>query len=191
MRVNEFRFMSRSDAYYPQVMNWSRRYEWLWAINKMQEQPSLVTIHNTTCGHTEIHKQFADMLDTFCKWNNKVVCNSDLIEQNLNSNFTKFFVYDVTKEHPEKYDVVLCISAIEELAPAGQIAALNNLYQQVNKGGRLLITSDYPTVDLAQLEEHVKHKCLRVHEHLTGSTSTHPQLEFTDLSPIVLDITRT
>ncbi|SFJ12713.1 Methyltransferase domain-containing protein [Paenibacillus sp. UNC496MF] len=50
----------------------------------------------------------------------------------------------------EHFDAVFCISVLEHLSPADFGAALSEFYRTLKPRGKLLLTFDYPTVDLGR-----------------------------------------
>jgi SAM-dependent methyltransferase len=65
-------------------------------------------------------------------------------------------VYDITKppsdDMVQKYDIVVCISTLEEVR-ADHVGAFNNLYRQLKPGGHLIITFDLPGLQLDKFEK--------------------------------------
>jgi len=153
----EFKFITRMDLYDERWIHWSRKYEYpivFELINKYK--PS--SIHNTSCGGLDTK----DCLHlTFCKEISKLCSNtihSDIWGTNgapkmpTNNNF-KF--YDITKPYisNDKFDMVINISTLEELNKEDRDLAFVNLYNQVNDGGILFLTFDYPHVDINWIEK--------------------------------------
>jgi len=189
MQIKEFKFLSWNENFIDeQFKNWSRCYEWgyvLHELNKMGANP--LTIHNTCCGPSEIHKKFHYSLN-LCT--NRIVYNSDSNITSINKDFTNFHLYNILNKSLNKYDVVLCISTLEEISDKelNIKIAFQNLYDQVKDGGRLIITCDYPMIQPELLESLVGEKIKDTSNRLTGMTSYYKQPEFKNLSIILLDI---
>jgi hypothetical protein len=186
MKINEFRFLTNSESFVDRsFINWSRCYEWGYVLENVRNN-SYKKIHNTCCGPSAIHKQFHDSL---IRLNNNVI-NSDLIPTNTNKEFSNFKIYDLTKPCDEKFDLVLCISTLEEIPSYENIkSAFYNLYNQLEEGGRLIITCDYPDVKIEYLEEILGQKCVDS-ERLNGSNSVYVQTEYKHLNVVLIDITK-
>ncbi len=50
------------------------------------------------------------------------------------------------------FDTIFCISVLEHLSPADQLASLREFHRTLKPDGLLVLTFDYPTVDLARFE---------------------------------------
>lgn len=187
MKINEFRFLNPQEVFLDRrFYNWSRCYEWGYVLNVMKDFNN-IKVHNTCCGPSEIHKQFHDAL---CDTGN-IIINSDNRITDMNSGFQNFKVYDLTNKETEQYDVVLCISTLEEL-PENEIEnVFNNLFDQVKIGGRLIITCDYPDVSVEKLERILSAKCHKSENILNGTNSVYPQHVYSHLSVVLIDIEKT
>lgn len=186
MKINEFRFINNNESFIDKdFVNWSRCYEWGYVLSSLKNVNNN-TIHNTCSGPGEIHKSFHDKLS---KTNNKVD-NSDIFETNINKTFDNFYLYNLLDKNNKKYDFVLCISTLEELDKNSIKVAFNNLLDQVKDGGRLIITCDYPDVDVGLLEEILNTKCRDSSTRLNGANSVYKQEQYTRLNVILIDITK-
>ena len=187
MKINEFRFLKKRESFVDEkFINWSRCYEWGYVLKVVREN-DYKKIHNTCCGPSAIHKQFHDRLIHL----NDNVINSDLIKTDTNKNFLNFKIYDLTKPENEKYDLVLCISTLEEISNYDDIkSSFYNLYNQLEEGGRLIITCDYPDVKVEYLEEFLESKCEDFDDRLNGLNSIYSQPEYEHLNVILVDITK-
>lgn len=186
MQVHEFRFLTPYEPFIDlRFINWSRCYEWGYVLNVIRNYP-YAKIHNTCAGPGQIHKQFHDSLVAI----NKNIVNSDLIETDINKHFLNFRRYNILDPLEEKFDIVLCISTLEELSDKDTNIprAFNNLINQLNKGGRLIITCDYPDVDLKILENLIGRRCEDVRVRLNGNNSIYPQPEYSRLNIILIDL---
>jgi hypothetical protein len=140
----------------PKYIHWSRIYEWNYVIDKITElKPK--TIHNTACGGLNIndclHLTFCDDVENLCE----DVIHSDLWGGSYPGTQTKpnkenFVFYDITTPFDKKFDMVLNISTIEHLPNEYRILALQNLVDQINIGGHLILTFDYPDIDILEIE---------------------------------------
>lgn len=184
MEVIEFRFFTTNDSY-DDTPNWSRRYEWCYALQVLQKQPKLYSIHNTCCGPGMIHQIFHDRVAAL----GREVVNSDSVKTPINSAFQNFEVYDLLTPNARKFDCVLCISTLEELKDeAAIVCAYHNLLAQVRPGGRLVITCDVPGVRVGLLEELVGETCEDGGVRLNGANSAWPDARFAHLNVLLLDL---
>jgi hypothetical protein len=184
MKVKQFRFFNSTDPH-DQTPNWSRCYEWKYALEVIREDPSLQRIHNTCCGPDLIHQIFQQrLLET-----GREAFSSDLVTTPINESFRGYHVYNILEEHPDKFNCVLCISTLEELKSDDEIRkAFANLVKQTSPGGRLIITCDYPQVKLELLEELVGARCKKEGALLSGATSAFSDSRFVHLNVILIDL---
>lgn len=139
-------------------IHWSRIYEWKYVIDAINHYKP-IDIHNTACGGLNtgdcLHLTFCKDLST--QFNN--VLNSDLwgggyIGTENKPDGDNFIYYDITKPYSGEFDLVLNISTLEHLPPSNIINSLDNLLNQVKIGGHLILTFDYPIVDLALINKY-------------------------------------
>jgi SAM-dependent methyltransferase len=145
------------------------------------------TIHNTCCGGTqELHKQFHDKLKSI----NPNISNSDIVATPMNQQFEDFHFYNILVPNDKKFDLVLCISTLEEIPNKQTNIAIgfDNLVKQLNPNGRIVITCDYPDVPLNLLENIVGSKCEDVPNRLNGLNSIHKQSQYKHLNIVLLDL---
>lgn len=137
-------------------IHWSRIYEWKYVLDIVDNYKPL-SIHNTACGGLNendcLHLTFCDDLERLCS----DVTHSDLWGGNYPGTKTKpnknnFVFYDITQPKTETYDMVLNISTIEHLYPGSIEVSLNNLWNQVKTGGHLILSFDYPDIDINLIE---------------------------------------
>jgi hypothetical protein len=184
MKINEFRFIRKDESFIDQrFVNWSRCYEWGYSLDVIKQYNNS-KIHNTCCGPSEIHKQFHDSILEI----NQNVVNSDLISTETNLQFKNFKEYDFLNEENEKYDIVLCISTLEDVGSDNIPKAFNNLLNQLNDKGRLIITCDYPMVSIELLEGILKSKCQDFDDRLNGKNSVYSDSHHSHLNVILIDI---
>jgi len=180
--------MTTNDAFDPTILNWSRRYEWHYALEAIKADPELDTIHNTCCGGSEIHKVFADKLETL----GRKVTHSDMCKTPTNSEFRQFHHYDILAKHWATFDCTLCISTIEDFCNLKLVVqAFENLLEQTRK--RLIITCDYPGMQINWLPYMLGTKdyflpALDNPKALHGLNSSYPQPEMADLRIILIDV---
>ncbi len=158
----------RDDKY----IHWSRIYEWKYAIDAINEyKPE--TIHNTACGGLNtgdcLHLTFCkDILD-ICK----SVINSDIWGTDYPGVKTKpevdnFIYYDITEPYDKQFDMVLNISTIEHLPKDKIVLTLDNILNQVKQGGHLILTFDYPEIDLATIKQYFNVEITQPHNNITN-----------------------
>jgi SAM-dependent methyltransferase len=156
MKVIEFRLLNLSDDYGDKFNDgsaWSRVYEYPLVIKKLKELGSDENsiIHNSSWGYDDIHIRFKNELDSI--YRNAV--HSDIRHSELQKTFT----YNITSESPEhlknKFDFIINISTVEEVH-YNHFKIIQNLYDQLKVGGYLIITFDYPGLDLPLIENNLK-----------------------------------
>jgi len=184
-KINTLRYLTVHDPY-DQTPNWSRRYEWNYAINAvMSESPSPFSVLNAACGFAGIHATFSMRLEPLCGR----VFNCDMQTPDFEDNFKNFFKHDIFQPFPQMYDVTLCISTLEDfLDPVLIERALCNLAQYTRR--RLIITADiYDRVKPEWFTHMVgRDSALNDNHALTGANSSYAQHEFAHLKILVLDI---
>lgn len=185
MIIRECRFLTIDDPYDSSIPNWSRRYEWNYALRALRNAPEIKTVLNAACGESEIHGLFVEKLVRLLP--DKVIFNTDMRKSEVNKNFPHFYTSDITIQDDEKYDCVVCISTLEEL---GRKAAVQgtflNFLEQANM--RVILTMDHPSMPLEWLEEMAGQRIVVPENRLTGSNSTWVQNEFSHLSVMLLDV---
>jgi SAM-dependent methyltransferase len=151
--IIKYEFITNDYPIELKYIHWSRIYEWKYVLDKLKEiKPN--SIHNTACGGLN----YGDCLHlTFCndieQYSNNVI-HSDVwgrlnyigIEKKPEKE--NFIFYDILVPNSNSFDVVLNISTIEHLNGDDILLAFDNLYNQVNSGGHLILTFDYPDVNL-------------------------------------------
>lgn len=185
IKINQCRYLTTNDTFSPEIKNWSRRYEWWYAyLAAVADSPR--TILNAACGESDIHKQFADMLDS----TGSTVYNCDVRRSNLNAAFSNFFEHDILKPFGRSFDHVYCISTLEDfLNPVTIAAAMNMLWEATTK--RLIITADIYDKVKPEWFTDVFGRTLTGSAHdLTGAVSSHPQYEFSHIKILLLDVER-
>lgn len=187
MKTEVFQFFDRK---LPKIIDpiwtehWSRPYEYGFILDRVQKfNPK--TCHNTGCGYLPIHKSFYDQLKNYVEY----IENSD-IDERAPGVFPDYVKYDITQPNNKKFDLVLCISILEHLPSNIQIKALENLANQTNPGGKLILTCDYPDVRIGLLEDFFGTKCnAPPMDVLTGGSSVWPMRCFNDLAVVYLEVT--
>lgn len=174
--VNEFRWLSTTDAILRDFGNWSRTYEYPWILNKIKSlELNNPSIHNTCCGTADIHLFFAKKLnDLSSNIIHSDVATSKLWEsENINIEY-----YNLQNIYNKKFDIVVCISTLEDTASSKDNlkVCFDNLINQVVSDGKLLITCDYPSVPLEWIEELIGQKITpnNTETKLTSANSVFP-----------------
>jgi SAM-dependent methyltransferase len=182
--VIDFKFIEVTDNYDEKyISNWSRPYEYKYVIDFIINHSNKkdIMIHNTSCGgQFDIHNIFRDELD-----NIGICVHSDIVKFPLRDTY----YYDITEEHKDfenKFDFVLNVSTIEHLSGIERIIAIQNLLNQVKNGGYLIMTFDYPEVNLNEIEEFTKIKCNTSKNSLNGLNSVTPNPNFKHLNIVCL-----
>lgn len=189
--VNEFKWLTINDTCMREFNNWSRPYEYAYVLQKLNTLPHHEpSIHNTCCGTGDIHLQFAQRLNII----SPNVTHSDMLISNLFSNsLTNFTKYDLYHKSDKTYDVVICVSSLEDaydINPANADLAFSNMIDQVNPDGRLLITCDYPTVSLEWCENLLGQKISNTSPRLNSMNSVYPRTDFAHYNIIAMDLTK-
>jgi len=186
MEIVNFRFIDKNESFIDKnFINWSRPYEWGYVLSALKDNiNSEYSVHNTSCGNEELHIQFANSLNNL----SSNVFNSDIVDINLNKEkFKNYFNYNILSKNKNKYDVVLCISTLEHLPGIDDAKiAFNNLLEQVNDDGRLIITYDYPCIKNEIFEEILNKKIEIPSNILNGDNSIYPS--GLKLSIVLIDI---
>jgi SAM-dependent methyltransferase len=181
--VVDFRFAKSTDDFDLKYRAWSRIYEYQYVLdfirNTQIESPN---IHNSSWGYEGVHVIFRDELDLIGK-----CTHSDIIH----SEFRDTFYYDITTENNEfenKFDFVINISTIEHLKTSeDRLTSIKNLFKQVKPGGYLILTFDYPRVNLTEIEFLINKKCTRGgNKELNGSNSKIVDERYKDLNIVYL-----
>jgi len=171
MKIIEFRLINTEDQY-DETFNdgsaWSRVYEYPLVLKKLKElnanENSL--IHNSSWGFDDVHIRFKNALSLL--YTNTV--HSDIKPSSLENTF----IYNITTESPEelrdKFDFVINISTVEEVR-FNHLKILQNLYNQVKEGGYLVITFDYPGLDLELIQRALNCKLETFENNLNGANS--------------------
>lgn len=128
---------------------WSRPYEYQWAIRVIQRRRLVgPRIHNTSWGHQGIHLVFKTWLDVLYEH----TIHSDLIPSTLHG----CNQWNITTPPPtawlDRFDVVLSISTLEEVAGDHVAIIRDRLLPQLRRGGLLAVTFDVPGFQLDKIE---------------------------------------
>ena len=151
MKVIDFSFFAASDPIDAFYENWSRCYEYPWVLSRLMAYGA-DTVHNTACGgDMEVHRQFAHALSSKYK-----TVHSDIFGA-----WGGRIFYDITKpfEGKEKFDAVVCVSAIEHIENVKPVEIIKNLMEQLKPGGVLLMTFDAPPINWPQLTIDLQAEC--------------------------------
>jgi SAM-dependent methyltransferase len=187
-KIIDFRFAEVTDAFnlkYNFKEIWSRQYEYKYVIDNILSKKNVdkPKIHNSSWGFVGLHVIFRDELDTIGE-----CIHSDIVH----SVERPTYYYNITTEEKQfgnKFDFVLNISTIEHLDTSMQrISAIENLFKQVKPNGYLILTFDYPRVNLFEIETLVGVKCKSPSNPLNGRNSIIPNINYKDLNIIYLTI---
>lgn len=193
MKVVEFRYFDAADDAELDTKNWSRAYEYLWAMFDGRDDNGFLkkrwplgsVVHNTCAGGVNpLHRNFIDALGWL--WQ---PIHSDINPNEYTGRCVTFC--DITKPIPFRAHAVLCISALEEFEINDQRIAIHNLLESVLPSGDLLVTADVGDFALPVIEDMLGTKCADVQNRLTGENSVHPQNEFAHLNVIKLHLRKT
>lgn len=182
MNTLQFRLLDINDIYDPLFNDgfaWSRVYEYPLVLKVLKDlganQESL--IHNSSWGWDDVHIRFKLSLDNL--YPNTI--HSDVRESNL----PKTFLYDITKaptrELEQKFDFVINISTVEEVN-FNHATIISNLLSQVKDGGYLIITFDFPGLDVNLVSNYLNSHITISPNPLTGRSSKLQNLRYEHLS---------
>lgn len=138
--------------------HWSRVYEWPYVIDVIKEvKPK--SIHNTSCGGLNegdcLHITFCKDIDSLCKkTTHSDIWGGGYKGTEVKPEFDNFIYYDITKSYDKKNDMVLNISTLEHLPKDKIINAIDNLLTQLNVNGHMILTFDYPDIDVKIIEDY-------------------------------------
>lgn len=186
--VIDFRFAEITDKYnlvYTQQGVWSRPYEYQYVIDfiKINMKVEKPHIHNSSWGFEGVHVIFRDELDTIGD-----LLHSDIVHSSLRSTY----YYDITTQEPmfeNKFDFVINVSTIEHLdTPELRIRAIDNLFKQVKPNGYLILTFDYPRVNLNEIQKFLNKECANKIQPLNGGNSINPNNNYENLNIVYLII---
>ena len=155
MKVIDFSFFAETDPRDAFYANWSRQYEYPWVISRLRAYGAK-SVHNTACGGSmQIHGKFAISLG-----NEFNTVNSDVFVDR--SWFVRDYCDITVPWRGEKFDAVVCVSAIEHIDGHKPIRIIENLLGHVKDDGIALITFDAPPVNFTELENIFGVPCRRV-----------------------------
>lgn len=172
MELLEFRKLNTEDEYsdkYNDGFAWSRVYEYPLIFNLIKKhygENKNILIHNTSWGFDGIHVSFKNDLDRLYP----NVTHSDIKQSQLKNTIVYDITTEPTKDLIQKFDVVINISTLEEVN-FDHLKTFNNLLKQVKKDGLLIITFDYPGLQLDKFESLFNCKLLTSENDLNGITS--------------------
>lgn len=155
MNILEFRYLTKSDLFDDSYPHWSRKYEYPTVLEEIKKRASEFggspKIHNSSWGVDEEHHQkFKNLLEADFGVVN--VTNSDIVFNGIPNTCYHDITQTPNENFKEDFDIVLNISAIEEI-PGDHDRFIINLYDQVKPGGYLICTFDYPGLRLEKFEE--------------------------------------
>lgn len=172
IEVKKFEFVTRDYVNDTKYVHWSRIYEWKYVIDHISVlNPK--SIHNTSCGglnvNDTLHLTFCEDLDNLC---NSTI-HSDLWGggypgTEVKPNKDNFIFYDIKEKLNKKFDLVLNISTLEHIDKTHIRESINNLIDQVNEGGEMILTFDYPDINISTIEDIFGEKINPNDNHITN-----------------------
>lgn len=145
--------------------DWSRPYEYATALQEL-EKLNPANVHNACWGFEGVHILFKNALEKIYGTEN--VLNTDMMESSV-PNTQVWNAFDApNSEWHDSFDAALCISTVEEVENfrgaweitggkfQRQMWVLQRIAQTVKPGGHIIITFDYPGLELAQFEAFFK-----------------------------------
>ena len=172
MKILEFSFIDQSYKYdfkFQHAICWSRIYEYplvLDYINKTDiENPK---IHNCCWGFRDIHLVFKTWLDV--KYEN--VIHSDIKPATFYN--TETWDIRTPSKYKDEFDIVINVSTLEEVPNSDHVILIEHHLDQLREGGILILTFDYPGLQLEKVEEYVGQKISQTANPLTPRNSAWP-----------------
>jgi len=170
MKIIDFRYITKDDNFDGIYPHWSRKWEYSTVLSIIKNLPMTnPKIHNSSWGFdVEHHQRFKNELEKeFGVWN---VTNSDILYRDIPNSC----VHDITQEPNDnfknEFDIVLNISALEEI-PGDHLNHFKNLLSQVKESGYLILTFDLPGLQLDKIENYlgqeISHE--KYHNRIIGS----------------------
>lgn len=163
MKIIKYEFITNDYPRDNKWIHWSRVYEWTYVLNYLKDK-NPKNIHNTACGGLNtgdcLHLTFCSDLDSICDY----AMHSDLWGNGYKGTDVapagkNFGLYDITKPCNRSYDYVLNISTLEHLPKDKIETTFHNLWNQVNDGGELILTCDYPDIDIETTNKLLNSTC--------------------------------
>lgn len=168
MEVLEFRKIRVTDRVDTKYNSWSRIYEYPLVLDilKKYNVTNESLIHNTSWGWEGCHVQFKEDLDNI---SNRCL-HSDLKASKLPKTTLWNLTHKPNEEWVSNFDFVINVSTIEEVK-YNHVEILNNLVEQLNDGGILIITFDLPGLQLDSFEKLLKSKIEEFDDEINGGNS--------------------
>lgn len=153
---------------------WSRPYEYAWCTQFVGEQDIIL---DAACGISHPFKFYLANLCQrevhACDWDERITSRAaiyadarhDFGEEAANQLLPYIDLPQLHLAHASftslpyddnYFDTIFCISVLEHLSVHDQVAALREFHRKLKRGGKLVLTFDYPTVNLEQLYEHAR-----------------------------------
>lgn len=171
--VRKFAFFSAEDPYdlrFGHEICWSRIYEYPFALAEIRSLGSADPhIHNASWGFTDIHLVFKTWLDVHYRQ----AFHSDLRPSTLFNTAQWDITTAPAESLRERFDVVLNISTLEEVA-ADHVQVLKNHLVQLRPGGRFIGTFDLPGLQVEAVEDFVRDKVVTPPRRLSPRNSRLP-----------------
>jgi hypothetical protein len=157
---------------------WSRVYEYELTISTLKKLGVRKdsTIHNTCWGYHGSHILFKKELESL----SQQVTNSDRLVSEIENTSTHDLRGKVPENWIDKYDFVINISTIEEIA-FSHVKIVENLLAMTKINGYLIATFDLPGMQLEQIEKLFKRKIQIVENPLRGDNSPYQMNEYSGL----------
>lgn len=170
MKIIDFRYITKNDEFDDTYPHWSRKWEYPTILSIIKNLPiTNPRIHNSSWGFdVEHHQRFKNELEK--EFGISAVTNSDILYREIPNSC----IHDITKtpddNFKKSFDIVLNISALEEI-PGDHLNYLKNLLSQVKDGGYLILTFDLPGLQLSKIENYLGQEIshYKFHDRIIGS----------------------
>jgi hypothetical protein len=185
--VLEFCFLDAGLDYDLKYTWWSRVYEYPLVLEKLKLYGVTPNsrVHNSCWGFQGCHILFKEELEALTSF----VVNSDIRKSSLPNTA----VYDVSRPAPKEwhayFDFVLNVSTVEEIR-FPHVQVIENLLRMCKVRGKLIVTFDYPGIQLSMLEKLLGRTISPAGTPLTGLSSVAPDELWEDLKVGILILER-
>lgn len=150
---------------------WSRGYEYIWA-SKFIEDDDVILDAACGVGHHLKYYLASKCKKVYACDVEPMICNKEFMLNVIKDGFGEeasrsidniydkidFKPYDIANlpYENEKFDKIFCISVLEHLTNSCMEDSIKGFYRTLKKGGIVILTFDYPLIDINLLEELVE-----------------------------------
>lgn len=155
---------------------WSRKYEYAWASSFANKNR---TVLDAACGILHPFKFHLNRTckETFaCDWDPRILDNKDILNNIISEigveavthkdggvNYESFKGLNLAQSdvaampyEDDKFDLVFCISVLEHMNLPTMTKSLSEFKRVLKKDGTIILTFDFPTIDLNDMSESIQ-----------------------------------